>query len=184
MRLEVLTPTSSDWFDQFAEVEIESLLQLARVLTNGRQDAEDLVQDTLVDLFRRRQLVEAATDRSAYAHRALINRYRSSARKRRLATVSLDLVPEPGTVTVRSPAVEQIEDALLMASAVRDLPARQRAALVLHFYLDLSPKDVAEWMGIGESAARSNLARAIQKVRESIREQLGSSGASTETRER
>ena len=67
------------------------------------------------------------------------------------------------------PSAEQGAIALLERSAViaalRTLPARQREALVLRYYADLSEAQIASTMGISRGAVKSHMARAIASLR-------------------
>ena len=55
-----------------------------------------------------------------------------------------------------------------MIHALRSLPMRQRAAVVLRFYADLPEHDVAEALGCSVTAARSLVFRAMETLRTTI----------------
>jgi RNA polymerase sigma factor (sigma-70 family) len=54
--------------------------------------------------------------------------------------------------------------------ALRELPRRQREALTLRYYLDLSDQEIAETMGIGTSTARSTIARGLAALARALGE--------------
>jgi DNA-directed RNA polymerase specialized sigma24 family protein len=62
------------------------------------------------------------------------------------------------------PAAAALTGAAMIAT-LRTLPPRQREALVLSFYLDLPPEQVAAAMGIRRAAAESHTARAMEALR-------------------
>jgi RNA polymerase sigma factor (sigma-70 family) len=139
-------------FESFAAVERVRLVRLAWALVGDVDVAEDVAQDVLVEVFARWSSI---VDPSAYARRALVNRLRSrwrrSARERG-ATARLAgrphlpvLMPEPSAEVWR---------------AVRRLPDRQRAALVLSVVEDRSLEDVAGILGCGVETARTHVRRA------------------------
>ena len=75
-----------------------------------------------------------------------------------------------------SPAASAEEDALLadehqnVLTALRALPRRQREALVLRFYFDLTEADIAESMGISAGTVKSTTSRALAALGRLLKE--------------
>lgn len=139
-------------FESFASAERVRLVRLGWAMVGDIDVAEDATQDVLVEVFARWSSI---TDPSAYSRRALVNRLRSrwrrSGRERR-ATARLAgrahpqvLMPEPSAEVWR---------------AVRRLPERQRAALVLTVVEDRPAEEVAGILGCGTETARTHVRRA------------------------
>jgi RNA polymerase sigma factor (sigma-70 family) len=55
-----------------------------------------------------------------------------------------------------------------VVAALRELPTRQREALVLRYYLDLSESEIADAMGISRGAVKSHAARGIAALRTTL----------------
>src|SRR3954468_20148748 len=99
---------------------------------------------------------------AAYLRAAVVNRSRSTLRRR---VVEDRHRPLPGD---DMPSAEHGALALLerdrVLAALRPLPARQREALVLRYYADLSEADIAEAMGISPGAVNSHASRGISAL--------------------
>lgn len=151
-------------FEDFLAAHGRTLLRLAYVLTGSRADAEDLLQDTLVDLHRHAARLAAAQAPYAYARRALVNRHASNQRKRSAHERPLapDAVPDPGGP---DPADRVASDDALWRR-LASVPPRMRQVLVLRYYEDLDDAAIADVLGIGVSAVRSTASRAIGILRE------------------
>lgn len=151
-------------FDTFAHAQAAPLLRLARLMAASEQDAEDLVQDTLLLVYRKWGQVSAADSPAAYANRMLVNQSRTSRRRRRFATVAAH---EDEVMGSDMAASGDIEEALALRGALRQLPERQRVAIVLRYYMHMSSSEIAEVMALKESSVRAALSRAIATLRES-----------------
>jgi RNA polymerase sigma-70 factor (sigma-E family) len=138
-------------FVAFVDRRARQHLRAAALLTGDWHTAEDLVQTCLVKLYRAWPRLDPSVDLDAYLLRMLVNTNRSwwRARWRREAPVA--------TVPDRAGEVDG-QDAHDRAAAVRQalraLPARQRAVLVLRFYEDLPVAEVADLLGCSAGAVR------------------------------
>ncbi len=141
-----------------------ALLRLAYVLTGTRADAEDLLQDTLVDLHRNWGRVAASQTPYAYARRALVNRHTSNRRKKSASErpIAPQAVPDPG----RPDETGRVDSDLALWQRLATLPPRMRQVLVLRFYEDLDDRAIADLLGIRAASVRSTAARALAILRE------------------
>jgi RNA polymerase sigma-70 factor (sigma-E family) len=150
-------------FQQFVSLQTGALLRLAYLLSGDRHTAEDLVQESLLRCHRRWERVTRAANPEAYVRRVLVNQHLSWRRRRS----STDLVVEVDHLP-QAPAADS-QEALaardLVWRAIRQLPTRQRAVLVLRYYEDLSDADIAEVLGIRVGTVRSLAARAFARLR-------------------
>jgi RNA polymerase sigma-70 factor (sigma-E family) len=140
------------------------LLRVAFLLTGDRHAAEDLLQEVLEQVYVRWRRVQASPE--AYARRALvnrsINRWRRRARRPEQA-----LGQHEGVARDHADAVALRE---VVVEALRALPARQRAAVVLRYLEDLPVADVAAAMGCSDGAVKSHAARGLARLREVLAE--------------
>lgn len=152
-------------FEEFVAVETPRLLGLAYALTGNPHDAWDLVQESLVRVgVRWRRL--AAQNPGGYARTTLVRLNIDRARRRRREV--LGEVPE---VPVEQ---EYAVDPWLLA-ALAQLPARQRAAVVLRVLEDLDHAGIAARLDCSVGTARSHLSRGLARMRElaATRQEVG-----------
>jgi len=143
------------------------LRSLAFVITGDQHRAEEVVMDAFLrtfDSWRRIRDIDAA-DR--YLQRCVVNRARSLHRRRRAeATANLTAFQREETRT-RASVTAQVwstgDDGALLA-AIRRLPARQMAAVVLRYYADLPEAEVASVLGCSVGTVKSQLARAHKRL--------------------
>lgn len=141
-------------------------LRLAYFLTGDRTLAEDLVHDAFVRVVGRFRHRRFPDDLGAYLRRAVVNGAISHLRRRRLERAWL---ARERAETVVGPDHDPAErDALWRALLA--LPARQRAALVLRFYEDLSERQAAEVLGCSVGALNQLVVRGMAGLRARIRE--------------
>jgi RNA polymerase sigma-70 factor (sigma-E family) len=142
----------------FVTANWDRYLRVARLLTGDRYRAEDLLQDSLVKLYLRWRRVSADGDPYAYLHRILVNGNISWWRRGRreyLVAEAHDQV-DPGTAVDRD---DGLRDAL------RQLPYRQRAVVVLRHYQDLTEREVAAALNCSIGTVKSQNARALRRLR-------------------
>jgi RNA polymerase sigma-70 factor (sigma-E family) len=136
------------------------LIRLAVVMLGDRHAAEDVVQDAFAGLYRRWNHLDG--DRAlGYVRASVLNgcrsRLRARARDERLAAASQATLPAASA----EQAVLIGEEHAAVLAALRRLPGRQREALVLRYYLDLSEPEIAASMGIGKGTVKSTTSRAL-----------------------
>jgi RNA polymerase sigma-70 factor (sigma-E family) len=144
----------------FAREHSIGLTRFAYVLTGDRQLAQDLVQDCLLALYRRFGETLPLGAPLAYARKTITNGYVSRLRRLSSAELITDIVPDRPL----PPADSTDQDAVWRVLAT--LPQRQRAVLVLRYYVDLSDAEIAQTMGCREGTVRSLAARAFAALRE------------------
>jgi RNA polymerase sigma-70 factor (sigma-E family) len=146
----------------------KSLVRLAVLLVHDVPTAEEVVQDAFEAMHYAQRRLRDSEKALSYLRQAVVNRSRSVLRHR---TVVDKNAPKPAP---DEPSAEHAAMALLERSAViealRTLPDRQREAIVLRYYADLSEADIAATMGISKGAVKSHTARAMAALK-SILEQ-------------
>jgi RNA polymerase sigma-70 factor (sigma-E family) len=149
--------------EQFREFMVSrwpELVRLGYALTGDRWLAEDLAQTALASACTAWWRVRRADNPDAYVRRILINASNRRFRKRRPAELARGL-PE---AALADPAALAGQRSDLM-TALRGLPPRQRAVIVLRYWADLSDAQVAALLGCSEGTVRSQAWRALAKLR-------------------
>src|SRR5689334_11259674 len=128
-----------DAFRAYFERHHASLSRLAYLMTGEAQVADDLAADALTEVWRHWERVQAADDPVAYGHGIVMNLARQWVRRRgreRLLTLGL-------SGNGRTEKDRDVPAVLDVRSALRKLPHRRRACVVLRYAFDLSERDVA-----------------------------------------
>jgi RNA polymerase sigma-70 factor (sigma-E family) len=140
--------------------------RLAYLLTGDRTLAEDLVQEAFVRVVGRFRHLRVPDAFEAYLRRTIVNLHTSQLRRKRLERAYLERERRAVVAPNALPDVGARED---LWRALRALPPRQRAAIVLRFYEDLSERETGEALGCSPAAAKSLVARATESLRAKIR---------------
>jgi RNA polymerase sigma-70 factor (sigma-E family) len=143
------------------------LVRLA-VLLGAQGDAEDVASEAFCELYLRWPRLRDPAAAPAYLRSVVCNLVRM--RLRHLQVVRRH--PVPGLPDAGSAEQEVVlrEDHREVVDALRGLPDRQRQALVLRYWLDLSEADVAATMGISCGSVKSHTARGMAALTKSLKE--------------
>lgn len=139
-----------------------ALLRAATLLAAGDVHlAEDLVQTALTKLYLTWPNFRAASNPAGYARRVLVNALIDEGRRpwRRHEDPSGELSDPAPEIHANSPRAEQVHQAL------RALPPRMRAVVVLRYFEGLSTAEAASTLDCSEGNVKSQLARALGKLR-------------------
>jgi len=147
------------------------MIRLAHTMLGDRQGAEDVVQEAFCGLYRRWSHLADPASAVHYVRSAVLNHCRSVLRRRTTSQAPRGLASHPEPVRSAESAVLTTEERDEIMRAVRRLPPRQREALVLRFYLDLSAEETATTMGISPSSVRSATHRALASLGRMLQEQ-------------
>jgi RNA polymerase sigma-70 factor (sigma-E family) len=159
---------SADYADfaEFARVSLPGLIRYGHALTGNPHDAGDLVQSVLEKIGSRWQtVVRNADDPLAYTRRAMANAHISQWRRTRRE----NLVAELPDTTSRTGGTERysFEDEPIW-QALRALPPRQRAVIVLRYYDDLSEQEIAKALGVTPGTVKSQASKAMAALRQRL----------------
>ena len=144
------------------------LVRLAALLMHDAAAAEDVTQDAYVALHANWRRVRDADKALAYLRASVLNKARSALRRRSVVTRYLAAAPPPGTVpSAEAGALGVLQHEEVLA-AIRRLPVRQREAIVLRYYADLSEAQIADAMGVSRGAVKSHAARGMAALRERL----------------
>jgi RNA polymerase sigma-70 factor (sigma-E family) len=169
--VELPDPADPEWNADRAVTELYSehyraLVRLAAMLVRDTQTAEEVVQDAFVAMHDGWQRLRDTEKALAYLRQAVVNRSRSVLRHRTVVDKNLQKAP-PDMPSAEHGAMALLERHAVVA-ALRDLPDRQREAIVLRYYADLSEADIAATMGISRGAVKSHTSRGMSALRTAL----------------
>jgi len=154
-------------FESFVRRHFHTLEKSLAMITMDAESAADAAQDTFLRLYLRRDEVDKLNDPVAWLYRVGINRCYDYRRRLKRAARLFD------RLTVATEADELHEHwapNIDFISLVKRLPKQQRIAAVLFYQADLSTKEIARVMHISESAVKSHLQRARERLRPLVEE--------------
>lgn len=139
------------------------LVRLAALLVRDLSTAEEVVQDAFVAMHGAWRRLRDPEKALAYLRQSVVNRARSVLRHR---AVVEKYAPKglPDMQSAEAGAIIELERAAVVR-ALHTLPNRQREALVLRYYGDLSEAQIADAMGISRGAVKSHTARGMAALR-------------------
>jgi RNA polymerase sigma-70 factor (sigma-E family) len=137
------------------------LTRLATLLVRDAVTAEDVVQDAFVAMRSSWPRLGDTEKALAYLRQAVVNRSRSVLRHRSVTGTSLQ------QASAEHGALDLLDQPAAVA-ALLGLPERQREAIVLRFYADLSEDQIAAAMHISRGAVRSHTARGLSGLRAAL----------------
>ncbi len=145
----------------------QSLVRLAALLVHDSGTAEEVVQDSFVAMHAHWRRLKDRDKSLMYLRRCVVNRSRSVLRHQRVVD---RIAPHasPYMPSAEQGALVLLERAAVVA-ALRQLSPRQREALVLRYYAELSDAQIASAMGISRGAVKSHIARAMSALRGVLR---------------
>lgn len=158
-----LDPEVAD-FGYLFETHHRELFRLALLLTGGdRSLAEDVVSQAFLATLPKWREGEVL-DATPYLRRAVVNQVNGTFRRRRLERRQAER-----RTNVEPWADHQhgaVDDRDLLWTALRRLPPKQRSAVVLRFYLDLSELEAARVLQVSVGTVKSQTARGLVKLRQ------------------
>ncbi|WP_229069490.1 SigE family RNA polymerase sigma factor [Actinoplanes sp. DH11] len=144
-------------FHAYFERHHASLSRLAYLMTGEPDVADDLAADALTECWRHWDRVTAADDPAAYGHGILMNLARNWVRRRgRERLLSFE--------SLRRTRESDVSAVLDVRGALRRLPHRRRACVVLRYAFDLPEREVAAILGISVGAVKSATSRGAKQL--------------------
>ncbi|MCX2185684.1 SigE family RNA polymerase sigma factor [Streptomyces sp. SKN60] len=158
-----MTHESPGDFAEFAAAAWPRLVRTAHILTGDFHEAEDLVQTTLVKVYARWRRIPAS-DIDVYVRKALINNNISRIRKKRVSHLLTPFLPETEQ-RAHSGHADSIEHRASVVQALAALSARQRTAMVLRYFDDLSDVEIAAAMNCSIGTVKTHIRRGLAVLR-------------------
>jgi RNA polymerase sigma-70 factor (sigma-E family) len=149
-------------FREFVVRQRGALLRTAYLLTGDHGHAEDLVQTALVKTYRHWRRISDRGDPTAYVRRVLVTTA-TSWRRRLLSTEQvMETLPDPAHLDTHTERDTDVMDAL------RTLPPRMRAVVVLRYYEDRTEAQTAELLGCSVGTVKTQASRAMARLRTAL----------------
>ena len=161
-----------------------ALFRLAYRMTGNENDAEDLTQEALLRAFRQIRAFDGRASFATWVHRICANCaldfIRERKNRRELASAARNGERDWEELLVSgTPSPERLAQSgqvnELLEPAMRQLSERERTAFVLRHYEGYDIEQIATTLGVGGSAAKHTVFRAVQKLRRALRPALGAS---------
>jgi len=136
-----------------------ALVKLAVLMIGDQPTAEDVVQDAFLGLYRRWSALQDVDNAIGYLRSSVLNGCRSIHRlKYRRQAVRLDPPEDAESAEAEALLGEAHREVI---EALRRLPARQREAVVLRYYLEMTEDEAASAMGVTRGTVKSSTSRGL-----------------------
>ena len=142
-------------FDDLYRDEYEPMVRLARGLVDAPEIAEEIVQDAFARVYERWSRLDHP---GGYLRTAVVNGARSELRKREVRR----------RIGLRPFIPPQPEDRDYLLDALHQLSPRQKTALVLRFYADMTEREIAQAMGVRPGTVKSATSRGLAELRKVV----------------
>jgi len=150
-------------FRDFVRAESIGLLRTGWLLTGNWSDAEDLLQTALAATWPRWADLRHPDAPALYVRKVMLHRYLHDRRRRWKGEIPTDQLPVTGGPDPHA-GTDLRHD---LARALAQLPPRQRAAITLRYFADLSEAQCAQLMGCSTGAVKSSAAKGLRRLRTS-----------------
>jgi RNA polymerase sigma-70 factor (sigma-E family) len=154
-----------DEFVEFARTQAVGLRRTAYLMCRDWHLAQDLTQTSLAKLYLAWGRLDWLDSPLAYAKKVLLRSFLDHQRRRGSHEVAVEAVPE--TAEESDPALR-----LTLLDALAQLPARDRAIVVLRYWEDYSIDTVADVVGVSTAVVKSQSMRSLTKLRQMLGEDL------------
>lgn len=148
----------------------DKLFRLALRITSNREEAEDIVQDTLIKLWNQRDEWSAIQNMETYSMTVCRNLALDSINKRERQNISLDetVHDQPDISRTQDEALIRQQQMDSIQAIIQQLPEKQRTIILLRDIEEKSYQEIADIMGVSLSDVKVNLFRARQTVKTKI----------------
>ena len=145
--------------------------RLAFLLTRDAASAEDLAQEAFIKVAGRLRHLRSPDAFGAYLRRTVVNLCMSHHRREKVARTFAERERARSSGREPTSGLPDVETTDEVRTALAELPDRQRAAIVLRYYADLSEEQIAHSLGCSVGAARNLVFRAMETLRSRIGEE-------------
>jgi RNA polymerase sigma-70 factor (sigma-E family) len=151
-------------FSEFVENRSHAMLRTAYLMVGDHQLAQDLLQEALIKTLIAWPRLRDPEKVDAYVRRTIVTTAISWRRRRSFHERPADILPEASSPD----QAETLATHRVLVAHLRALPPRQRAAIVLRYYEDLTGAQTAEIMGCSEGSVKSHVSIGLRKLREQM----------------
>lgn len=145
--------------------EAAALVRLARLFTDDRNAAEDLVQEAFVRLHHAADRIEHPDRAAAYLRSIVLNLARDHNRRGLMSLRHFEALTPAASPIAPEDRIQLDEQQARVVDALRALSPQQRDCLVLRFYLELSERETADTLGISPNSVKTHCRRGFERLR-------------------
>ena len=167
-----------DAFEEYVRTRGTRLVRTAYLFTGDLHIAEDVVQNALASVIASWRRLRDVSNLDAYVYRSIVNAGHRWRRRRWNGEIPVPQLPEPASEDGR----DRVEDRTDVIAALRRLPPRQRAVLVLRYFADLTEHEAAAILGCSVGTVKSQSSRGLAVLRTILQEQRGRAEADQSVR--
>ncbi len=153
---------ADDGFREFVLSESAGLLRTGWMLTGNQTSAEDLLQTALARTWPHWNRIREQGTPAAYVRTVMVRTYASWAGRRWSGETPSETVPEHAKDDYGFAALEERDQ---LTRALAQLPRRQRAVVVLRYYLDFSEQQTAQTLNCSVGTVKTQAARGLARLR-------------------
>lgn len=151
-------------FGEFVAARSAALHRTAYLLVRDPQLSQDLVQEALTKTYVAWPRLRDVAKAEPYTRRVITTTAITWFRRRSWRERPVDRIPDTGSPS----EVDEVDARVLLWRAIGDLPARQRAAIVLRFFEDLTEAQTANTMGCAVGTVKSQVSAGLAKLRSAL----------------
>ena len=156
----IVTKSSTKWeldFIKFYEDNFLASVKVAYLIVQSHQLAEDIVQDSFFKVHKKWSRIDSPV---SYLRRTVVNSCNSYFKHRKIERIVAAKLARRELIA--------IEDADGMQDSIRQLPYKQRVAVILRFYEDLPDVEIAKALGCQVGTVASLISRALDQLRRKV----------------
>lgn len=143
-----------------------ALVRMARIFTDDRNAAEDLVQEAFIRLHRNAHRIKDPGKVAPYLRSIVLNLARDHNRRGLVSLRHQEALTPPSTPKAPEDRILASDEERRVLEGLRSLPPRQRDCMVLRFYFDLKEREIAETLGISPNSVKTHCRRGMAALRD------------------
>jgi len=141
------------------------LVRLARLFTDDRNAAEDLVQEAFIRLHRSVHRIEDPDKAAPYLRSILLNLAKDHNRRGLMSLRHSEAMTPASSPDAPDDLVILNDQQAAVVAALEDLPARQRECLLLRFYYELSEREIGATLDISPNSVKTHCRRGMAALK-------------------
>jgi RNA polymerase sigma-70 factor (sigma-E family) len=142
-----------------------NLVRLARIFTDDRNAAEDLVQEAFIRLHRAAHRISDPAKAAPYLRSIVVNLARDHNRRGLMSLRHQEAVPAGSAPDAPEDVLVADEDRRRLLDELRGLSPRQRECIALRFYMELTEIEIASLLGISNNSVKTHCRRGMETLR-------------------
>lgn len=141
---------------------------MARIFTDDRNAAEDLVQEAFIRLHRNAHRINNPGKVAPYLRSIVLNLARDHNRRGLMSLRHQEALTPPAVPEAPEDRIVAGDDERMVLDGLRSLPPRQRDCMVLRFYFELTEREIGETLGISPNSVKTHCRRGISALRKRL----------------